>query len=71
MPTCLRTRLAEEDLIELWLHVATENPHAADRLLDRIEALCELLSHYPAMGAGRPDLAPGLRYAIAGSHLIL
>lgn len=32
------TRSAENDLLEAWLYVAEENPVAADRLIDRIEA---------------------------------
>jgi toxin ParE1/3/4 len=36
--------LAEDDLIEIWLYVATENPDAADRLLDRFERHIRLLA---------------------------
>ena len=40
MPGLRRTAQAEEDLIELWLYIAQDNPGAADRLLDEIEDKC-------------------------------
>jgi toxin ParE1/3/4 len=67
----LRTARAEEDLIEIWLHIATENPGAADKLLDRIDAVFNLLAANPATGPARPDLAPDLRYFVVANYLIL
>jgi toxin ParE1/3/4 len=37
MPVIIRTAQAEEDLIEIWLYIAQDNPVAADDLLDDIE----------------------------------
>ena len=37
MPVIRRTAQAEEDLIDIWLYIAQDNPGAADRLLDEIE----------------------------------
>ncbi|BAY72832.1 hypothetical protein NIES23_56600 (plasmid) [Trichormus variabilis NIES-23] len=34
MGRLIRTAKAEEDLIEIWMYIAVENPEAADRLLD-------------------------------------
>jgi toxin ParE1/3/4 len=39
MPVIQRTAQAEEDLIELWLYIAQENPNAADRVLTDIEGV--------------------------------
>jgi toxin ParE1/3/4 len=66
-----RTARAEEDLIDIWRHVAAENPGAADRLLDRIDSVCERLAEFPRMGQARPDLAESLRYFVAGSYLVI
>ena len=71
MARLTRTRRAEEDLIEIWTHVAADNPAAADRLLDRIEAVCGLLAENLGLGPARPDLAEGLRYFVAGSYLAI
>lgn len=66
-----RTAQAEEDLIELWIYIAQDNPHAADRVLDEIEERFLMLADNPLMGRLRPDIAPELRYFISGKYLIL
>lgn len=71
MPYFTRTERCEQDLIELWLYIAEDNPAAADRLLDEIEAKCRLLSEQPRLGPARPDIRPELRYFPIGSYLIL
>ncbi len=71
MPSCIRTARAEEDLIEIWLYIAGDNPGAADKLLDRIEATFGLLAENPVLGPARPDLAPMLRYLVVRNYLIL
>jgi toxin ParE1/3/4 len=38
------TARAEEDLIDIWLYVAQDNPGAADRLLNEIEEKFPLLA---------------------------
>ncbi|MGR9046974.1 MAG: type II toxin-antitoxin system RelE/ParE family toxin [Gammaproteobacteria bacterium] len=70
-PIIQRTARAEEDLIELWLYIAQDNPSAADRVLDDIEEHFHTLADNPLMGRLRPDIAPELRYFIAGKYLIL
>jgi toxin ParE1/3/4 len=67
----VRTARAEEDLIELWLYIAQDDPRAADTMLDRIDAACVRLSQNPGIGPTRPDLAPNLRYYVVGSYLVL
>ena len=57
MPVIRRTAQAEEDLIDLWLYIAQDNPGAADRLLDEIEDKCSLLADHPQLGPARPDIA--------------
>jgi toxin ParE1/3/4 len=71
MPEIRRTAQAEEDLIELWLYIAQDNPGAADRLLDEIEDKCLLLAANPRLGPARPDIAPDCRSFPVGRYLIL
>lgn len=71
MPIVQRTVEAEEDLIGIWFYIATDNPKAADGLLEEIEAKFVLLSEQPQLGPVRPDIAPGLRYFPVGNYLIL
>ena len=71
MPVIQRTLLAEEDLIDIWVHIAQDNEKAADELLDEIEKRCTLLSEFPHMGQKRPDIAPELHHSPIGRYIIL
>jgi len=66
-----RTDQAEQDLIEIWLHIARDKPSAAEKLLERIDGACARLAQNPRMGPARPDLAADLRYFVVGAYLIL
>ncbi len=65
------TARAEEDLIDIWTYIAVDNPAAADRVLDRIDAVFGRLAANPQLGPARPDLAEGLRCAVSGRYLVL
>ena len=41
MGTAHRSARAEIDLLEIWNRIAKDDPPAADRQLDRINATCE------------------------------
>jgi toxin ParE1/3/4 len=71
MPDLRRTAQAEEDLIELWLYIAQDNPSAADRLLEEIEDKYSLLAANPQLGRARPDIAADCRSFPVGRYLIL
>ena len=66
-----RTVQAEEDLIEIWTHIASDNVAAADRVPDRIDEVSARLADNPRMGPARPDLAESLRYFVVGRYLII
>ena len=65
-----RSSRAEIDLIEIWGYIAKDDPLAADRQLDRIDAACEMLAENPQGGPRREDLARGLRFYPVGNYLI-
>jgi toxin ParE1/3/4 len=70
MPTVQRTRLANEDLVAIALHIAQANPIAASDWLDTIEQKCRLLASMPEMGRLRPELAADLRSWAVGEYVI-
>lgn len=70
MPAIIRTARAEDDLIDIWLHLARDNPAAADRLLDRIEARWQQLVVQPFSGVARDDILQGVRQLTTGNYLI-
>jgi hypothetical protein len=49
----LSIKTGRTDLIDIWLHIAQDNPAAADRLLDRFEDVFIRLAETPPMG--RPE----------------
>jgi toxin ParE1/3/4 len=70
MPQVIRAPLAEADLDWTWLHIARDNPPAADRLIDRITNVCGMLAANPELGERRPELARGLRSFVVGNYVI-
>ncbi len=71
MPQVFFTRIAREDLVAIWLHIAEDDPAAADRVLDRLDEAASHLARNPQMGPARDDIRPGLRYLVSGSYLLL
>ena len=66
------TPRARQDLLIIWLHLATEaGPVTADRLLDRIEQRCEQLAQHPELGPARPDIDPSARHLVIERWLAL
>ena len=62
MSNVLLSHLAEIDLEEIWIFVATANSISADSVLDEIAQESEILALQPLMGRSRPDLQPKLRW---------
>ncbi len=66
-----RSARAESDLLEIWHHIAADDPVGAAKLLRRIDEISQRLASFPEMGAKRDDVAPGLRLFPIGSYLVL
>lgn len=64
----VRTELADNDLLEIWLYIGDVDPDVADRIIDQIDARCESLSRNPQLGVGRDNLLPGVRCLIEGNY---
>ena len=61
---------AEIDLTAIWDYIAGDSVRAADALIDRIDAMFDLLAQTPLAGRARYDLAPNLRSFPVGSYVI-
>ena len=61
----------EADLDEIWLFIAADNPDAADRLVDRIGGVFQLLQENPQAGRQRPELGRGVRSFAVGNYVVL
>lgn len=71
MAIFLKTARAEEDLIDIWLYIAQDNPAAADHMLDTFEKKGVLLAENPELGQARPDIADDFRYLPVKRYLLL
>ena len=67
----LWTPQAREDLIEIYTYIGLDNPSAAERIFDAVQAKAESLANFPRMGVRRPDIRPSTRILIEGPYLIL
>ncbi|WP_106165720.1 type II toxin-antitoxin system RelE/ParE family toxin [Tritonibacter scottomollicae] len=65
------TPKAEEDLKDIWRHIAQENEPAADRLLMRWFDKFELAAENPKMGVARPEIASDVRLLFEGNYVTL
>lgn len=61
----------ENDLLDVWLTIAVDNPAAADAMIDRIWERCQALRQQPKMGPSRADIAPDCRQLSVGAYLVL
>ncbi len=59
---------ATEDLLDIWLYVATHNSEAS---YDSIERTCRLLNDHPRLGRARPEIQPEARSIVIERWLAL
>lgn len=65
------TKQAREDLLDIYVLIGLEQPVAAERYFDRIEAKTALLISQPRMGVRRPDIRPAMRMLVEAPYLIM
>ncbi|TGT61340.1 type II toxin-antitoxin system RelE/ParE family toxin [Mesorhizobium sp. M00.F.Ca.ET.170.01.1.1] len=65
------TPRAQQDLREIWRHIAVDNEGAANRLLGQIFDKLELASSHPNMGVARPELSASARILVEGRYIII
>jgi toxin ParE1/3/4 len=65
------TPQAREDVIEIFTYIGLDNPSAAERIHDTLQAKVEILADYPRIGVRRPDIRPSARILIEGPYIIL
>lgn len=50
-----------QDLLDIWLYIAGDQPVHADRFLDRLETAAQRLASLSQIGTERPELGEGVR----------
>ncbi len=61
---------AREDLMEIWLYIASDSIIGADKFIDFLYEKCTNLCLTPEIGMKRDALLPGLRCLPAKRYLI-
>ena len=61
MPNIFITPAAENDLINIWIYIARDNPKAADRTFQAAEETFELLAEMPSIGVSYWTTHPKLK----------
>lgn len=61
---------ARNDLLDIWLFIAGDNPNVADRVLGRISDIFAMLAETPEGGRARPELGDGLRSFPVGNYMV-
>ena len=62
---------AREDLLDIYVLIGLEDPAAAERYFDRIDAKIEILQSKPRIGVRRPDIRAGMRMLVEAPNVIL
>jgi toxin ParE1/3/4 len=52
------------------MYIAADNPAAAEKVIDSIEATCDMLAREPLVGRKRPELDPRLRSFVVGQYVV-
>lgn len=64
------TQPAEEDVLDIWLHIAKDNLAAADRFVDHLTEAYHLLANNPEMGETMDRYRIGLRAWSFGNYVV-
>ena len=57
-------------MLDIWRYIAADNEAAADRMLDRLTDVMNMLARQPEAGRRRSELLGGLRSFPAGTYVI-
>ena len=61
---------AANDLVSILDYAARDKPKAAAKLIDTIEAKCQLITSSPEIGESQPKLGSGVRSSAVGRYAI-
>jgi plasmid stabilization system protein ParE len=62
---------AREDMLDIWCHIASRNPAAADRQILRIEMAVSRCLGFPGLGRRRPELREHIRVLPVDAYLLI
>jgi toxin ParE1/3/4 len=71
MPSLVFRPKAVDDLRQIYLFIAEDNPGRALTFIEEIEARCQTLLDFPEQGRARDDVRPGARFLPYGRSVVI
>jgi len=71
MPKIKWSPEARENLIDIFLTIAEDNPAAAERVVRELEQRVQLLEKNPRLGVRRPEIRYSARILMRGVYVII
>jgi toxin ParE1/3/4 len=65
------SRQAKADLLDIWLWIAQDSVHTADRVIGELERRAAQLQDNPQLGPARPEIHPEARSLVVERWLVL
>ncbi len=65
------TRFARQDYLDIAAYISRDNPGAAAKIVDRIEAECHLIVREPERGLRHDELSEDLYVRRVGAYLVI
>lgn len=65
------THKAQTDLLDIYVLIGLEQPAAAERYFDRIEAKALILAEHPRLGVRRSYIRPDMRMLVESPYVVL
>ena len=70
MPKLTFAPSAQQDLTDIFDHIARDKPLATAKWIDSIEEKCELIASTPEFGENRPEYGVDIRSSVIGRYVI-
>src|SRR5262245_20588146 len=69
-PSIIRSDQSEQDIYEIAVFIAQDNPDAACQLVDQFDGALKMLAENPLAGRVRDELAARVRSFAVGNYLL-
>jgi toxin ParE1/3/4 len=67
----VNSELAEGDLADIWVEIATADIDTADHFIEELRTVAQKLAEQPFMGRERPELGQDVRVFPHGRYLLI
>jgi toxin ParE1/3/4 len=65
------SEMAEEDLADIYVNIALDQPVNADRFIDELRAKMQRLAEQPMIGRARPELGKDVRSFPHAAYVVI